>query len=1782
VTLSVTVNPPRSQTITATPATQTIYVNQTASFAASGSNTGYTWSTGVNSGASPHSSGTEIWSASGTYSVTVQAPASADGSWAASNVVTLSVTVVPPQAQTITASVTTTGNIYPTQTVSFSASGSGYGLYAWTGATANGNGLTSSKTYSAPGTYTVTVQAPASSNGAWAASNTVTLSVTVLPPQSQTITASVTTTGNIYAGQAVSFSASGSGYGLYAWTGATANGNGLTASKTYSAPGTYTVTVQAPASPNGAWAASNTVTLSVTVLPPQSQTITASPSSQTIYQLQSAYFTASGSNSGYTWTNASTYYPYTNGTARQLYPNTGTYTVTVQAPANGGVWAASNTVTLSVTVLAPQPQPITATPSTQAISQNQYAYFAASGSATGGYSWTNASTYYPYTNGTARQLYPNIGTFTASVQAPASTPSTGTAYAASNTVTMTVTVDSGTTTLGRSGAATQATKGGEQMPTVGGPIQVFTGAESYSRTLFSFSGARNWDFPIKYNSVLASAQTQAGLMGDGWTFPYETSLVTSGNTLVIHWDATHTNIFVPSPSGSGNTYISSDEVAEYDSITQTSTGWTLSRPDQSTLVFDSTGRLVEDHDPRGRKLVLAYNGSGKLASITEPISGTSLAFSYNGSGQISNLTDATGASVTFTYQNSLLASIVNQLGKQVSFTYDGNRNLLTLTDNSGTVLTTNTYNAAGCVATQQDAVAGHGALQLTYQQANLSANIVTTVTDKIGAVWTYTSDANFHMLSIKNPLNQTTTYTYDSAGNRISQTDALSQTTTYAYDGSGNLTSTTDPAGKTTSYVYDNRNNLLTTTDPLSGVTTRTYDANNNLLTLTDVLGRTTTWTYDQNSMPLTKTLPRGGAFSYAYTSGRLTRVTDPNGVSTTLGYDANGRLQSRQDSLGNSTTYTHDAIGNLLTTTNPLNQSSVSTYDYRNRLTSSTDPAGGMTTYTYDNNNNLISSTDPLGNITTNSYDGDDRLHSTTDPRDKTIIRSFDLAGELVSISDATGATTTYQYDAAGRRTVVIDPLGNHTTVSYDPRNLPLTVTDPLGRVTQMGYDGLGRQTSATDPLNHTTNSTYDPTGRLVGVTDPGSLATAQAFDLDGNRTGLTDASGNAASFTYDSGGRTTSATTPVGRTTAFTYDARGLPSTTTLPSGHSATVTYDSAGRPSSVTDGAGTIAYTRDNDGRILTTSENGQTLTRSYDLSGQVTHYTDGAGNTLGYQYDYAGNLAVLTYPDGKTVTYGYDAANRLMSVTDWAARVTSYIYDAAGHLTQTTRPNGTSQVRTYDVAGQLTGLSELGPGGTTIYSETCSYDGASRLGTENLAPSQVTGSSSVSGTYGYDASNRITSWQDTFSNQVSCAYDAATNLLSEADQFTTPASASNQFTGTYDHDNRLLTSSSQAVSFDADGNLLSLPGGAPASYGYDARGRLISADALGYSYNSEGIRTAVTDATGTTQFTVNPNAELSQVLVRTAPNGTVTDYVYGIGLVYEDTGGSGRYYHYDRRGNTVALTDGSGSLLGQASYGIYGQILSTVGLTNSPFLFNGLYGVMTDSNGLYYHRARYYSPQLRRFVSQDVTLGEISIAASLNRYAYANGNPANAIDPFGLMAADLGPTSGSVMIALGYKSVVIFGITTGDYHTFVVATDLATQEQIYTRGGPSTNGVNNSSATVSSSAAGGSVAGSSGNGSSGGFVWGTIYAQGGAWTEGSADKPSKTLVMQPLGFVSMTFEQVRAAMMHFQAVTNSNRIPYFPTGPNSNSYAFTFVQSLGLPRPQPLPGFPAPGSSMGSY
>ena len=121
------------------------------------------------------------------------------------------------------------------------------------------------------------------------------------------------------------------------------------------------------------------------------------------------------------------------------------------------------------------------------------------------------------------------------------------------------------------------------------------------------------------------------------------------------------------------------------------------------------------------------------------------------------------------------------------------------------------------------------------------------------------------------------------------------------------------------------------------------------------------------------------------------------------------------------------------------------------------------------------------------------------------------------------------------------------------------------------------------------------------------------------------------------------------------------------------------------------------------------------------------------------------------------------------------------------------------------------------------------------------------------------------------------------------------------------------------------------------------------------------------------------------------------------------GGAPEQLVYDQNNRLVSYNgseityDADGNITDTFTYDTYGKLTERIGTSEIIFLYNGRNGVVTDQNGLLYMRARYYSPDLKRFVNMDIIAGEITDPATLNRYAYANGNPVSNIDPFGLSA-----------------------------------------------------------------------------------------------------------------------------------------------------------------------------------
>ena len=308
-------------------------------------------------------------------------------------------------------------------------------------------------------------------------------------------------------------------------------------------------------------------------------------------------------------------------------------------------------------------------------------------------------------------------------------------------------------------------------------------------------------------------------------------------------------------------------------------------------------------------------------------------------------------------------------------------------------------------------------------------------------------------------------------------------------------------------------------------------------------------------------------------------------------------------------------------------------------------------------------------------------------------------------------------------------------------------------------------------------------------------------------------------------------------------------------------------------------------------------------------------------------------------------------------------------------------------------------------------------------------------------YSYDKADRLSAQTDknadgSLLHSYTYTYDGAGNIIKIGG---TADTAAGHAVMTYDRDNRLATYNGEKVTYDERGNMLHGPlNGEMGDYTYDCRNRLIETKAAdgtvtAYTYDAENTR--LTEETANTRhtFVTDKETTYSQLLTETISEkhlltyketATIT-YTYGNGLISDsrkEAKGSDtekRYYHYNHIGSTTAITDADGDLLYRIAYGTYGELTgiydadgeqaedtaAVIQAENLRFLYNGRYGVETGANGLYYMRARYYNPQIKRFINRDIIDGSITDSQSLNKYSYVQGNPISLVDPFGLCAQD---------------------------------------------------------------------------------------------------------------------------------------------------------------------------------
>jgi RHS repeat-associated protein len=129
------------------------------------------------------------------------------------------------------------------------------------------------------------------------------------------------------------------------------------------------------------------------------------------------------------------------------------------------------------------------------------------------------------------------------------------------------------------------------------------------------------------------------------------------------------------------------------------------------------------------------------------------------------------------------------------------------------------------------------------------------------------------------------------------------------------------------------------------------------------------------------------------------------------------------------------------------------------------------------------------------------------------------------------------------------------------------------------------------------------------------------------------------------------------------------------------------------------------------------------------------------------------------------------------------------------------------------------------------------------------------------------------------------------------------------------------------------------------------------------------------------------------------------YHYGTGPLLVDDGAARRFISTDALGSPTDLTGAGATVASMRKYDAWGQYRNdTAPVASEPKL--GFTGHQYDpETGLVYARARYYDPEMGRFLSRDSVEGTIADAPSLHRFMYVRGNPVRYTDPSGHCAVN---------------------------------------------------------------------------------------------------------------------------------------------------------------------------------
>jgi RHS repeat-associated protein len=268
-------------------------------------------------------------------------------------------------------------------------------------------------------------------------------------------------------------------------------------------------------------------------------------------------------------------------------------------------------------------------------------------------------------------------------------------------------------------------------------------------------------------------------------------------------------------------------------------------------------------------------------------------------------------------------------------------------------------------------------------------------------------------------------------------------------------------------------------------------------------------------------------------------------------------------------------------------------------------------------------------------------------------------------------------------------------------------------------------------------------------------------------------------------------------------------------------------------------------------------------------------------------------------------------------------------------------------------------------------------------------------------YRYDPLQRLVGADYSTGVQFGYAYDQIGNRTRLTE--TTPLSGTIVTMYTYDYADRLTAVTRGGVetpyTWSDRGELLD---DGTQEYAWDAAGRLVGVSGPGglevaYSYDGASDRVAMVVDGVTTTYAVDPFSPVDNVsqVLEEETGGAETRYFYGLDLLAQTGSTMTTYLGYDALSVRLRL-DEDGDIAAHYEYAPFGEVR---GQGPAGYGFTG--ERWDEVVGLLYLRARYYAPEVGRFVSRDALLGEYLQPQTLNRFAYVTNNAVDRVDPAGL-------------------------------------------------------------------------------------------------------------------------------------------------------------------------------------